>query len=157
DSPGRLAMIDETAAAGGRVYGQTECLGLNIVLSFLTQLPFDKLPVWTEFRALPIEQQKHLLRTDAELRRRPVASAEQGDPSLNLRVRGPVARPADFDLIEVYNTPLGPNPTVAELAAERRTSPVDLMLDLSLEKDFKQFFLQGGIRNSLGKLGQDVK
>jgi hypothetical protein len=49
---------------------------LTVVLSFKTNLPFDRLPVWKELRALPLEEQKRRLR-DPELRSRLVAAARE--------------------------------------------------------------------------------
>jgi N-acyl-D-aspartate/D-glutamate deacylase len=37
---------------------------------------------------------------------------------------------------------VAPNPTVAELAAQRGVDPVELMIDLALETDMSQFFVQ---------------
>ena len=39
-----MELLDETAAAGGRMFAQVHSRGLNVLLSFKTQLPFDKLP-----------------------------------------------------------------------------------------------------------------
>src|SRR5499426_2367320 len=67
-----LALLEETAARGGRMFAQVHSRALTIVLSFKTSLPFDRLPVWRELRALTLEQQKQQLR-DPEMRRRLVA------------------------------------------------------------------------------------
>src|SRR6266542_3624142 len=48
-----LALLDETAAAGGRMFGQVHSRSLSALLSFRTQLPFDDLPVWRDVRVLP--------------------------------------------------------------------------------------------------------
>jgi len=37
---------------------------------------------------------------------------------------------------------VAPNPTVAELAAQRGVDPVELMIDLALDTDLRQFFVQ---------------
>ena len=42
----------------------------------------------------------------------------------------------------VLRQPVPPNPTVAELAAARGVDPVDLIIDLGLETDFDQLFVQ---------------
>src|SRR2546428_6703650 len=73
-----LALLDETAARGGRMFAQVPSRALPDRLSFKTTLPFDRLPVWRELRALPLEQQKARLR-DPELRRRLVEAAGQRD------------------------------------------------------------------------------
>ena len=38
--------------------------------------------------------------------------------------------------------PLPPNPTVADVARERGMEPVAVMIDLALETNFDQFFVQ---------------
>ena len=52
-----LRLVDTTAAAGGRMFGQTHSRGISVVLSFLSRTPFDRLPVWSEVRALPPQEQ----------------------------------------------------------------------------------------------------
>jgi N-acyl-D-aspartate/D-glutamate deacylase len=55
-------LLDETAAAGGRMFAQVHSRWLSAILSFKTQLPFDRLPVWKDLRALPLAEQKQRLR-----------------------------------------------------------------------------------------------
>src|SRR5262244_3917232 len=69
-----LALLDETAAAGGRMFAQVHSRSLSALLSFKTQLPFDHLPVWKELRARPLGEQRRHLR-DPETRRRLVEAA----------------------------------------------------------------------------------
>ena len=73
-----IALLEETAQAGGRMFAQVHSRALAVVLSFKTNLPFDRLPVWKELRALPLEEQKRRLR-DPELRARLVAAARERD------------------------------------------------------------------------------
>jgi N-acyl-D-aspartate/D-glutamate deacylase len=133
-----LALLDETAAAGGRMFAQVHSRSLSALLSFRTQLPFDDLPVWTEIRALPLDQQRRMLR-DADVRRRLV---EATGARTERRAVGTEARPADYDWILVFDTVEGPHRTVAEVARERGTHPAETMIDLALEKDLELFFLQ---------------
>src|SRR6266481_4485691 len=49
------ALLDQTAAEGGRMFAQVHSRWLSAILSFKTQLPFDRLPVWKDLRALPVE------------------------------------------------------------------------------------------------------
>ncbi|TMK27671.1 MAG: D-aminoacylase, partial [Actinobacteria bacterium] len=111
---------------------------LSIVLSFKTSLPFDRLSVWRELRALPLDQQKRQLR-DPEQRRRLVAAARERDE------RPPVGaepRAAAYDWTFVMDTAEGPHRSVAEVARDRGVDPVEAMIDLALEKDLERFFLQ---------------
>ncbi len=130
-------LIDDTVARGGRMYGLTHCRGVSEAQSFQTTLVFDRLPEWQEFRSRPLEEQGALLR-DPEVRARLVHAARQGDYGNHL---GPASRP-NFELMQVMLSPDRPNPTVAQLAAERGVDPVDAMIDLALEHDFELFFLQ---------------
>jgi N-acyl-D-aspartate/D-glutamate deacylase len=132
----RLALLDATAAAGGRMVGQCHSRGISILLSFETQLPFDRLPEWSKVRARPLAEQKTLLR-DPALRARLVHEANLGPYG---RAIGAEARKPDWSTLRVYQNPLPPNPLVSELAAQRGVDPVELMIDLALERDFKQFF-----------------
>src|SRR5262249_31374445 len=53
--------LDETASAGGRIFGQATTRSINAVFSIKSYLPFDTLPGWQELRRLPLEEQKHRL------------------------------------------------------------------------------------------------
>ena len=133
-----LDLLDETAAAGGRMFAQVHSRALAVVLSFRTNLPFDRLPVWKELRARPLAEQTHRLR-DPELRRRLVAAARERDER---RAIGAEPRPAAYEWIFVMDTVEGPHRSVAEVARERGVDPVEAMIDLALEKDLERFFLQ---------------
>jgi len=133
-----LALLEETAARGGRMFAQVHSRALAVVLSFKTTLPFDRLPVWRELRALPLEQQKQRLR-DLELRRRLVEAAHERDER---RPIGAEARPASYEWIFVMDTAEGPHRSVATVARERGIDPVEAIIDLALEKDLDRFFLQ---------------
>jgi len=131
-----LALRDETAAAGGRMFAQVHSRSLSALLSFKTQMPFDRLPVWKELRALPLGEQQTRLR-DPELRRRLVEAARERDTKKAL---GTEARQAAYDWIFVMDQVDPPHRSVAEIARERGVDPVEAMIDLALEKDMDRFF-----------------
>jgi N-acyl-D-amino-acid deacylase len=133
-----IALLEETAARGGRMFAQVHSRALTVVLSFKTQLPFDRLPVWRELRALPLEEQKQRLR-DPELRRRLVEAAKERDER---RPIGAEARLGSYEWIFVMDTAEGPHRSVAAVARERGIDPVEAIIDLALEKDLDRFFLQ---------------
>jgi N-acyl-D-amino-acid deacylase len=110
--------------------------------SFRSQLPFDRLPEWQEVRRLPLEEQRLALR-DPAVRERLVRAAHHGHYG---RALGGEAPKPDFDLMRVLDQPVPPNPTVHEAAAARGVDPVELIIDLSLASDFRQFFVQPGAR-----------
>jgi N-acyl-D-aspartate/D-glutamate deacylase len=133
-----LDWIDALAAAGGRVFGLSHSRGVSVLFSFETLLPFEKLPEWREVRARPIEEQKRLL-ADPVVRERLVKAANDGPYG---RAIGAQVRKPDYDLVQVWERPIPPNPSVAEVARQRNIDPVEAMIDLALETDFKQLFFQ---------------
>ena len=133
-----LALLDETAAAGGRMFAQVHSRSLSALLSFKTQMPFDRLPVWKELRALPLAEQRRRLQ-DPELRRRLIEASGETD---GRRPVGAEARQADYDWLLVFDTVEGPHRTVAEVARERGQHPAETMIDLALARDLDLFFLQ---------------
>src|SRR5437667_447317 len=133
-----LTLLDETAAAGGRMFAQVHSRSLSALLSFKTQMPFDRLPVWKELRQLPLAEQRQKLR-DPELRRKLVEASNERDSKKAL---GTEARPpADYEWLWVFDTVEGPHRSVAEVARERKQHPVEAMIELALDRDLDLFFL----------------
>ena len=60
--------IDDTVAAGGRMFGQGTTKSINAIFSLKSYLPFDVLPAWQPIRALPLAEQKRKL-SDPAVRR----------------------------------------------------------------------------------------
>src|SRR5690606_24641133 len=87
-----LPMLDRCAARGGRMFGLAHCRGIGTMSSFRTQLPFDRLPVWRELRALPLEEQRRRL-ADPALVEKLVKSAHE---SRYGEAVGGEARPPEF-------------------------------------------------------------
>ena len=132
-------LVEETAAAGGRIFVQVHSRALNTMLSFETQMPFDHWDVWRDIRGLPLAEQQAKLR-DPALRAKLVEVAN--GPRPERRIVGVEARPPDWDWFFVLDSMLGEPRRLADVAAERDRDPVDLMIELALQKDLKQFFCQ---------------
>ena len=127
-------LLDDTAAAGGRMYAQVHSRALNVLLSFEAHTPFDKWDVWKDIRSLPLDEQKTKLRDPAiKAKLIEVASREYTGP----RVVGAEARPPQWEWVYPMFDMSHDQPSMAELAAQRGVHPVELMIDLSLEYDFK--------------------
>jgi N-acyl-D-aspartate/D-glutamate deacylase len=141
DSPGTwkkyLDLLDETAAAGGRMFAQAHSRSLSALLSFKTQMPFDRLPLWKDIRKLPLAEQRQKL-SDPSLRPKLVEASEARDER---RALGTEARQADYNWLYVFDTVAGPHRSVAEVARSRNQHPAECMIELALEKDFDLFFL----------------
>ncbi len=132
-------IIERTVRGGGRMFAQVHSRALNVLLSFETQLPFDKWDVWKEMRARPLPEQKKAL-LDPEMRRRLVEVASK--PYEGPEVRGTEARPPEWDFIYAMTDMQGPHKSMAELARQKNTHPVELMIDMALEHDMKFFMMQ---------------
>jgi N-acyl-D-aspartate/D-glutamate deacylase len=134
----QLPYIDEVAAAGGRLFGLSHSRGIAIVLSFRTRLPFDSVPEWKDIRSEPLARQREMF-TDPATRQMLVRAAQGAGYE---RASGADPRPPRFERMTVLRQPVPPNPTVAEMAAARGVDPIDLIIDLGLETDFDQLFVQ---------------
>jgi N-acyl-D-aspartate/D-glutamate deacylase len=136
-----LAFLDATAAAGARAIGQAHVRALQNVIGFRVGLPFDRLPRWRALRAQSLEAQAAALRDPAQ-RADLVHEALHG-PYVTTQVAAEVqARLPDYENLRALFASSGNNPSVAELARQRGTTPPDVMIDLSLDTDFDQFFTQ---------------
>jgi N-acyl-D-amino-acid deacylase len=140
DAPGvykdYVKLLDDTADAGGRMFAQVHSRALSAILSFKTQTPFDKLPVWNEIRKLPLAEQKAKFQ-DPEMRAKLVEAART---KVENRSRGTEARPGVVDQLYVMDTVHGPHKSVIQMAKERGCGPVELMMDLAVERDMNVFF-----------------
>lgn len=121
------------------MFAQVHSRALNVLLSFETHLPFDKWEVWRDLRKLPLAEQKQWL-LDADKRRKLVEVASR--PYEGPQVRGAEARPPEWDWIFAMTDMKGAYKSMADLARQRNTHPVELMIDMALERDMKFFMIQ---------------
>jgi N-acyl-D-aspartate/D-glutamate deacylase len=137
-APQLLGMMDGVEQGGGRFVGQGHSRGVNTVSSFRTTTAFDGLPVWREFRRQPIEHQKAALRDHAI--RQALEEAAKG--AVYGRAIGAEARAPEWDRFWVYDKPLPPWRSLAEISAERGVHPVTALIDIALADDLNTFFMQ---------------
>ena len=132
-------LLDETAAAGGRMFAQVHSRALSSLLSFESNTPFDTWDYWSDFRQLPLAEQAAKMR-NSEIKAKliEVASREYTGP----RVVGAEARPPEWDYIYPMDDMVYDKPSMAELARAKGVHPVELMIDMALERDLKMFFRQ---------------
>ena len=132
-----LALLDDTAAAGGQMFAQVHSRSLNVIYTFEAHLPFDSWELWREIRRLPLAEQRAEF-ADPGIKEKLVAIASA--PSARHKARGVVAKPPDWNWLFVMRGTDGRDRSVAALAAERGVPPAQLMIDLALEEDFKTLF-----------------
>src|SRR5712671_1204501 len=134
--------IDETVAAGGRMYGQATTRSINAVFSLKSYLPFDALPGWQALRQLPIEEQKRRL-ADPEMRRQLVSVEAAMKPRDSVLQGGGAAttdpRKPDYDNLFPMLDVDWDDPSVAELARKQGKHTVEIIIDLVLENDNRVF------------------
>jgi N-acyl-D-aspartate/D-glutamate deacylase len=94
-------------------------------------------------RKLPISEQRKALR-DPDVRRRMVEAAKTAEFPAATGADG-LYKP-DFDKWIVLQRPVPPNPTVAALAAQRNCDPIAMLLDLALETDVRQLYMQPALQ-----------
>ncbi len=133
-------LADEASEAGGRMFIQVHSRSLNLVLSFETVTPFDRMPVWREIRKLSLPEQEAKLR-DPEVRRALVQATKENDPR-NREAVGAEPRGVNFKYLYVMDKANPPHRSVQEIADAAGKDPVDTFIDLALAKNLKQFFLQ---------------
>jgi len=132
--------VDDTIAAGGKMLVQGTSRWISTLLSFESTLPFDNTPVWSDVRKLPLAEQEAALR-NPEMRAK-LMDAARDYMKVRHSVVGAEARPPDFDYLFVLDKPLPPYRSIAQIARESGKDPLDVMIDLALEKHLKQFFIQ---------------
>ncbi|HXR37387.1 MAG TPA: amidohydrolase family protein [Candidatus Binataceae bacterium] len=132
-------MTNEAALEGGRMSVQVHSRWIANVQSFETTTLFDRHPVWRDIRKLPLEEQEAALR-NPEMRRKLVEAAH--GPAEGPRSVGAEPRPAEYDWFFLMDRTTPPYRSIAQIAAEQKKDPVEVIIDLALEKHLKCFFLQ---------------
>ena len=140
----QLEFIDECAAAGARMWGQTTTRSINAIFSLKSYLPFDVLPAWRELRRLPLAEQKRRL-ADPATRRQLVADEAGMKPRDNVFQGGGAAttdpRRPDYANLYAMKGVDWDDPTIAALSARLGRHPVEVMIDLVLANE-DQVFVQ---------------
>jgi N-acyl-D-aspartate/D-glutamate deacylase len=140
----QLEYLEDCAASGARMWGQTTTRSINAIFSLKSYLPFDVLDTWKQVRALPLPEQKRRL-ADPAIRRQLIAEEAGMKPRGDVFQGGGAAttdpRKPDYDNLYVMRGVDWNDPTVAQLAAQRGRHPVETMIDLVLEND-DQVFVQ---------------
>ncbi|MFZ3238771.1 MAG: amidohydrolase family protein [Stellaceae bacterium] len=135
-------FMDETVAAGGRMYGQATTRSINAVFSLRSYLPFDVLPAWKEIRALPLAEQKRRL-ADPEVRARLIAAEATMKPRDRMLQGGGAAttdpRKPDYDNLYPMLSVDWDDPSVGELSRRHNKHPVEIIIELALENDNRMF------------------
>ena len=140
----QMQYLDDTADAGGRVFGQTTTRPIIALFSIKSYLPFDNLPTWRELRELPIREQQQRF-ADPDTRRALVADEAGMKPRDNTFQGGGAAttdpKKPDYTNLYALKGVDWDDPSVDELSRIRDQHPVEVMLDLMIENE-NQLFVQ---------------
>ena len=136
--------IDETVAAGGRMYGQTTTRPIIALFSLKSYLPFDNLPAWQALRDLPIDEQRRRF-ADPDIRSALVAAEATMKPRDGVFQGGGAAttdpKKPDYSNLFALRGVDWDDPTVEELSKQAGQHPVEVMLDLMIDNE-DQLFVQ---------------
>ena len=132
-----LALLDDAARDGGQLWGQSSCQPSGAVYNWATWLPFDKLAAWDDVRRRSLDEQAGMLR-DPDLRARLVAEVGERDFTLAKEA----VKKSFFERIVVMEDAGKLSRSLADVAAERDVHPVEAMIALGLESEFKVCFFQ---------------
>ena len=140
----QVRYIDETVAAGGRMYGQTTTRPIIALFSLKSYLPFDNLPAWPALRDLPSDEQRQRF-ADPELRSALVAAEATMKPRDGEFQGGGAAttdpKKPDYSNLFALRGVDWDDPTVEELSKKTGQHPVEVMLDLMIGNE-DQLFVQ---------------
>ena len=128
-----MQRVDEQFARGARVWPQVQTRPIDISFSFaVPSLLFIRFPSWYQIMRFGTHEEIVAAFSDSERRQGLIAEAQMLEalwPRLVLRQVNSAA-----------NQPLV-GKTLAEIAELRQSTPVDVMIDLSLEEDLDAHFL----------------
>lgn len=130
-------LLDEVDREGGTMFAQVHSRALNVIYTFESNTPFDSWDVWRDIRRLPLDAQKEKLR-DPETKKKLIEIASRH--SERHKARSVIVRPPNWHWVFIMDEPSGGTKRMDEAAAERDVSPVELMIDMALESDFKCMF-----------------
>ncbi len=127
--------------AGGKMFIQVHSRSLNLVMSFETVTPFDRMPVWRDIRKLSLAEQEASAARSGNPSRD--GAGDQGKRRAQSRGgRRRAARRATSSICIVMDKATPPWRSVQEIADAAGKDPVDCFIELALAKNLKQFFLQ---------------
>lgn len=136
-----VKVSDDVAERGGKIILQAHTRTLSSVWCFKSQLPWDRFPVWCDFRKLPLDAQEAGLR-DPEMRRKLVEATRMEPNSEPFVTEARIKGDEEYEWITVFRSPAGPNPSIAEVARQTGKTPVEVVIDLSVEHGLGQMFWQ---------------
>lgn len=133
-----IELLNRINEAGGKSWAQVHTRQFGVLLSFQTRLPFDNLPVWSDLRQQPLDEQLRAL-ADPSTRAKLIDIAEDADYG---RAIGAEARKPEWQYVWPVTAGLPPYDSIEERAAKQGVSEMEVFLDLAIESELQMFFIQ---------------
>ncbi len=133
-----IELLNRINEAGGKSWAQVHTRQFGVLLSFQTRLPFDNLPVWSDLRQQPLDEQLRAL-ADPSTRAKLIDIAEDADYG---RAIGAEARKPEWQYVWPVTAGLPPYDSIEERAAKLGVSEMEVFLDLAIESELQMFFIQ---------------
>ena len=145
-----MARVNEQFSRGARVWPQVQTRPIDISFSFaVPSLLFIRLPSWYGIMRFGSHEEIVAAFEDSEKRAQLTAEAAAMGPLWDMLVLRQVQSEANQPLV---------GKRLAEIAAIRNTSALDVMIDLSLEEDLDAHFLAGDMgHNDVERVGALLK
>src|SRR3546814_14403949 len=110
-------MVDEGNAQGVKMLIRATATWNGSLLSFETATPYDFIPVWKDFRKLPLADQEKGLR-NPEMRKKLVDAVHAHTHKPDHALPNLYQRPVDWNWVFPITQPLPPHPSIADIAKE---------------------------------------
>lgn len=133
-------LADAIVAGGGKALVQAHSRWAATLLSFESSMPYDTAPLWRELRTRPLAEQEAALRVP-ETRRKLVAAALDHARKPSGAVGTEVSSNVDYDWVFPLTRMTPPYRSVGEIARASGKEPIDVVIDMALEKHLRAFFL----------------
>jgi N-acyl-D-aspartate/D-glutamate deacylase len=145
-----MVRVNEQFSRGARVWPQVQTRPIDISFSFaVPSLLFIRLPSWYGIMRFGSHEEIVAAFEDSEKRAQLTAEAAAMGPLWDMLVLRQVQSEANQPLV---------GKRLAEIAAIRNTSALDVMIDLSLEEDLDAHFLAGDMgHNDVERVGALLK
>jgi N-acyl-D-amino-acid deacylase len=129
-TPGAFRLLERAEARGGEVWPQVACRPIVFQVTLAEPAPFARADAFAEVLSVPAAERARFYR----------------DPAWRERARHDVARQWHYTWEKVFvqettaHPELADGPSLAELAKQRGTDPLDIMCDVALDDDLATRF-----------------
>jgi len=142
-----IARVEEQSARGARVWAQVQTRPIDISFSFeVPSLLFMRLPSWYRLIRFGTPEEIVAAFNDSDARKKLIAEAAPMGEQWGALILRQVKHAKNQDLV---------GKTLTQIAELKDSTPLDVMIDLSLEEDLQAHFLSANLgHNDVEKVGE---